>query len=139
MEIAAFVLSCVAGAWAIASTFVAFYQNRQIEKLKTRLDTGAYISRSRFDIEFECYRTLSRELGIAIRDNSKLYPTGLYWESSNQEEKVKNRVEIYRKAVESYNVFYSTLSENEAFIAEEIYNKFFELAELCNKQLLFYH
>lgn len=138
MEIAAFVLSCITGVWAIVSTFIAFNQSKQIERLKTRLDTGAYISKSKFDVEFECYRNLSRELGLLIKDISVLYPAGIYWESPDKEEKIKNRIQKYKKALNSYNNFYSLLSEDEAFIAEELYNLFSDILELCKDQVALY-
>ncbi|MBQ8428852.1 MAG: hypothetical protein IJX30_02025 [Clostridia bacterium] len=138
MEIAAFVLSCVTGVWAIISTFIAFNQNKQIERLKTRLDTGAYISKSKFDVEFECYRNLSRELGIMVRDNSRLYPEGIYRPFSDKEEETMRRIDVFNKAIDSYNNFYSILSENEAFIASELYDKFFEILELCKEQIVLY-
>ena len=138
MEIAAFVLACVTAIWAIISTFIAFSQSKQIEKMKTRLDTGAYISKSKFDVEFECYRNLSKQLGVMVKNNSKLYPQGIYRPLTDNDEETQRRFDDCNKAIDAYNDFYSCLSENEPFISVEICEKFYEILELCRKQIDLY-
>lgn len=138
MEIAAFVVSCIVAVWAIISTLITFNQNRKIEELKTRLNTGAYISKSKFDVEFECYRNLSRELGLMVKANVKLYPQGIYVPLSDEDEELQRRFDTGNDAIDAYNNFYTMLSENEPFISSDIYDKFYEILELCKKQLELY-
>ena len=121
--------------WAVISFFILHKQNKEIEKIKSNLDRKNYISKAQFDFEFEIYKNMSRMLGEMIKDNSNLYPCGLYQESSDYDEKIKMRKENYSQAIKSYNEFTLLLEEYEPFIDESISKFYDDIREKCRLQL----
>ena len=48
--------------------------DKELEKYKTHLDNKTYISKTKFDAEFEIYRDLSADFCSAVRDISTMIP-----------------------------------------------------------------
>lgn len=138
MEIASLVVSCIVALWAIVSSVIVYSQNKTLEKLKSQLDSFSHMTKTQFDFEFEIYKTLSHELGKMIESTSALYPSGIYYESQDENEKINERTTKYHKSIDDYNSFQQKLNENQPFMDEGIYNSFCEIHKLCHDQICLY-
>lgn len=108
--------------------------DKELEKYKTHLDNKTYISKTKFDAEFEIYRDLSADFCSAVRDISTMIPI-LGNVPVSLEERKKYDVEVYNKAVESVSKAQSTLYGNIPFISNELAERYSEILKLCNRQL----
>lgn len=109
--------------------------NKELERYKSNLDNKIYISKAKFDTEFEIYRELSKAFFEMVKDISILIPLGLTSVPADPEKKKKYDEEIYKEAMESTVKAQDILNGNIPFISEEIYNAYDEILKLCRQQL----
>ena len=138
MQIASFTISCVVAIWAVVSSIIAFFQNKKIETIKTKLDSFSHMTKEQFDYEFQIYKEISRALGTMIESTSKLYPFGVYYESLEEEKLLQERTEKYHKSIDDYNIFQKMVSESQPFIDENIFDALIEIHKLCHDQICLY-
>lgn len=107
--------------------------NKELERYKSNLDNKIYISKTKFDTEFEIYRELSKAFFEMVKDISILIPSGLTSVPADPEKKYDEK--IYKEAMESTVKAQDILNGNIPFISEEIYNAYTEILKLCRQQL----
>lgn len=107
---------------------------KEIESLKSQLDTMTHAKNTYFDAEFAIYQELCSTFFELVSAVHWLFPTGL-----DRAPATGNWAEIcqerYRTAQEKYNVSASILGSKAPFIAEEKYNLFNSILTLSAKQI----
>ncbi len=109
--------------------------NKELERYKSNLDNKIYISKAKFDAEFEIYRELSKAFFEMVKNISILIPTGFTLVPADPEEKKEYDKKIYKEAMQSTVKAQDILNGNIPFISEEIYNAYTEILKLCRQQL----
>lgn len=112
--------------------------NKELEYIKSNLDKKSYISKTRFDKEFQIYQELCKSILDLTFTTYNLFPTGLQYEPYDDNEKEELYRNRYNKACEAFNTANMTLMSNAAFISKEIYEQFKSLRDLCNTQIFMY-
>lgn len=111
--------------------------DKALEDKKSLNDRKNYISKTRFDAEFEIYRSLSRDFFKTLKTINTLIPYGLTNELvfRTKEERNNYYISICEEAVDAYITSQDNLNGNAAFMPECIYNKYKELLKLCKIQI----
>ncbi|WP_368199364.1 hypothetical protein [Blautia wexlerae] len=109
--------------------------NKELEAYKSALESKTYISKTKFDAEFEIYRSLSKAFFEMVKDVSVMIPCGVSMQIADEEKKREHDNKLYNIACKSCVVAQDTLNGNAPFISEEIFNKYTEIMKLCNMQL----
>lgn len=109
--------------------------NKELEDYKSKLQNNSYISKTKFDVEFEIFRELSKDFTLLVRDISVMIPMGLASIPADLEQRKEYDIKIYNNAKASYVSAQSTLFGNTPFITEDFFNKYLEILKLCNLQI----
>ncbi len=114
--------------------------DKALEDRKSLNDRKNYISKTRFDTEFQIYRELSKSFFNATKKIHRLIPYGVSTVPvfENEKDKDKYEHEIYQDAFNDYIIARDALISNAPFIRKDIYDKYYELLEICNLQLNVY-
>lgn len=72
--------------------------NKELESYKAQLDKKTYISRARFDAEFQIYKDLSEKVLSMVECTYWLFPRGLDQVPMDEEERKKIYLERYKNA-----------------------------------------
>lgn len=107
---------------------------KAIELYRDKLDKKNYISKARFDKEFEIYQKLSEKALDMTFANYVLFPVHDSVPPTEEEQKVFFN-DRYTKAVQTYNDANRTIKASAPFIPENIYRLFSELRDDCCKQI----
>ncbi|MFR6102644.1 MAG: hypothetical protein ACLUO8_09350 [Christensenellales bacterium] len=105
--------------------------NKKLEAFKAGINKKTYISRARFDTEFQIYRELSESVLSMIECTYWLFPSGLDHLPSDKEEEKKIYIERYNKARDAISLAQKSIRANAPFIPSDFYAKFEELSKLC--------
>lgn len=122
----------------IAEQLMKKYENKlqkDLEKYKSGLDNKIYITKAKFDAEFELYRNLSSAFFEAVKSVTTMIPAGYAIYPANKEDRKEYENGLYDKAVEATVVAQDILHCNIAFIPKELYDKYKEILDLCNQQV----
>ena len=152
-QIASIATACIISAGGVGGITVAFikfssniiaekisakYENKleqTLEKYKTELSKKEYVSKVRFDAEFEIYRTLSKEFSTAVKNISLMIPYGFAYFPADKDKRKEYENKQYVEANNAVVVAQDVLYANGAFITEKLYNKYDEILKLCGHQL----
>ena len=147
------VVASLGGGGAIIAGFVHFCSERiadalskkyelkmqkELEKFKSIVDNKTYISKTRFDTEFEIYRNLSSAFSEMVKSISILIPCGYHTVPANEEVRKEYEAKCYAKAQPTVVIAQDLLAANVPFISERIYDGYEELVRLCSLQLCSY-
>ncbi len=105
---------------------------KELEQLKINLLNKDYISKTRFDIEFQLYRELSGLFFELVKNVQIIIPNSI----SYQPEDVNERKAMHDSAVKSLNNVREILYKNAPFIPEERFNKYMEVMQECHGQIV---
>lgn len=105
--------------------------SKELESFKTILGNKSYVSKTRFDTEFQIYRQLSEITVTMVKEVSQLFPT-FTRDTRNDYEAYKEKYDI---ALEKVVSFQDALAANAPFIPGEIYLIFRDLETKCKTQL----
>jgi hypothetical protein len=108
--------------------------NRKFESYKKNLDKKTYISKVRFDKEFEIYQELSEKVLTMVFKFAEL-ARAVSLEQEEDEEVIRI---VWQAAVESYNEANITTRKFAPFIRKSIYDLFTQLGDKCRNQLNYY-
>lgn len=108
---------------------------QELEKCKSELSKKEYVSKTRFDAEFEIYRELSRAFFDLVKDINGLIPSGLHYKPAKKEDEERLTNEILQKSVEASNQAQDALNKNAPFIPAEFFNEFDNILRLCFMQI----
>lgn len=135
----AIIISILDAVWLFVQRKKQLQYDKQFEKYKHIAEKKNYVSKVRFDAEFEIYRELSQTFSEAIEGVHGIIPDGEAYYPSNEEERDSYKKELFIKfAKASYNA-QSTLFANAPFISKEIYSKFNEIMDLIRTQSEIYN
>jgi len=109
--------------------------NKELEDFKGSLERKNYVSKVRFDAEFEIFRRLSETFSHMVKDVYLITPL---LESSviiDREIRENQEKERYEEAENSLILAENELRKNAPFIKELYYGSFNELRKLCSEQI----
>ncbi len=144
------IIAGIGGVSAIFTAVVAFsssiiadklqqkYQlkmNEELEKYKAGLSNKVYISKAKFDAEFDIYKHLSEKFSVCVKRFSIMIPQGLTSVPADEEQRKKQDEENYRNACNAYANAQDELFKSIPFIPENIADEYSELLKLCSLQL----
>lgn len=109
--------------------------NKELEKYKSSLDNKIYISKTKFDTEFNIYRELSKAFFDMVKDVNSMIPIGLVNDPADKEVKKKYENECYDSARKTVVLAQDILVSNAPFISNDIFEKYNEILKLARKQL----
>ena len=122
----------------IAERLATKYQSKmekELERYRTELSKKEYVSKTRFDVEFQVYRELSQSFCTMVKDISVMIPTGFTWKIANEEAQKKYEDECYKTATSSVVKAQDALYANAAFIPQDFFGSYEEILGLCKQQL----
>ncbi len=125
--------------WAnrIMAKETAEYKER-LERLCKELERKNYVSKVRFDAEFAIYRELNDSTAEMIRTSYWLYPDGGDIVPEDEDKLKEIYKQRFKEASQAHNNAVRILGANCAFISEDIYDSFLEIANLCSTQISSY-
>lgn len=109
--------------------------NEELERYKANIENRKYISKTKFDAEFQLYRNLSKCFFNMVKAISILIPPGVVMVPADKEIKKKQDEQHYSEALSAVVIAQDELNSNVAFISEEFYDKYEEIRKLCMEQL----
>lgn len=109
--------------------------NEELERYKAGIDNKKYISKTKFDAEFQLYKNLSKCFFDVVKTISVLIPQGYVRIPAEKEERRKIQEKYYMDAYAAVVVAQDELNSNVAFIPEQFYNGYEEIRKLCMFQL----
>ena len=108
-----------------------FKLSKELEKYKSSLENKTYISKTKFEAEFQLYRDLSKACTNMVKQTSQLFPT-FTKDSRNDYDTYKS---FHDKAVDTIIIAQDELGASAPFISEKVFNGFSEIEKLCKTQL----
>lgn len=125
------------GLFTLAGTLLGYITNYGIERLRSKNEKKNHISNSKFDVEIQVYKELSKHFCDMVREINTIIPIGMVTVPmfKTQEEQSKYDSRLYNMAVEVTVNAQNCLRSNIPFISSEIYEKYNELVQLCRRQL----
>lgn len=112
--------------------------NKGLENYKASLGNKTYISKTKFDTEFEIYRSLSKNFFNLVSCINTLIPAGFVFRPADKEELKHFEEQAYKDAKEAMAKTQDELYGNAAFISQDIFDDYNEILKLCRSQLFDY-
>lgn len=109
--------------------------NEELEKYKAGLSNKIYISKTKFDAEFEIYRRLSEGFSKCVKAFNILIPSGLTNVLADKNKKKELDEKNYKEAVNAYVLAQDELEKSIPFIPENIVDEYNAILKLCSLQL----
>ena len=108
---------------------------QETEKYKTELSKKEYVSKTRFDAEFQIYRDLSIAFFDLVKVVNALIPYGLTTKPADEELQEQQQDKQLREAVSLSIEAQDILNKNAPFIAEQFYYSYNEILKMCYLQI----
>ena len=112
--------------------------NKELEAFKAGINKKTYISRARFDAEFQIYRELSENVLTMIEATNWLFPHGLDVLPEDEKKQKEVYTKRYERAGEAIGTAQKSIRKNAPFIPDNFYQKFEEISKLCLQQYNMY-
>lgn len=109
--------------------------NKELEKYKAGIENKIYISKTKFDTEFNIYRELSLNFANVVKAVQRLIPSGYAPVPADKKERLKEEKRCYNILLEEATKAENSLYSNAPFISQKIYDKYAELLHLLRMQL----
>lgn len=109
--------------------------NKELEKYKFSLDNKIYISKTKFDTEFNIYRELSKAFFNMVREVNIMIPVGLANVPADEKVNIKFENECYDNSLKMVVLAQDTLLSNASFMPIERFEEYDEIIRLCKLQL----
>ena len=109
--------------------------NKELEKYKAGIENKIYISKTKFDTEFNIYRELSLNFANAVKAVQRLIPSGYTLVPADKKERLKEETRCYNILLEEATKAENSLYSSAPFISQKIYDKYAELLHLVRMQL----
>ena len=107
--------------------------NKELEKYKSGLENKTYISKTKFDVEFEIYRELSKAVSNVVRDSSLMISIFAIVPADIEERK-QHDTKLYNSTIDSLIKAQNILHSNIPFVSSMIVEKYEEILNLCTLQ-----
>ena len=98
--------------------------NEELERYKANIDNKIYISKTKFDAEFNIYRSLSKAFFDMVKNISILIPRGVVYLPADPKKQREFDEEHYLTAKKSLVIAQDELNSNAPFIQERFYNEY---------------
>lgn len=108
---------------------------KALEKYKSGLENKSYISKAKFDVEFNIYRELSKAFFELVKDISIMIPSGFIKRIADKDKRKEYENKTYDLAKNSICNARSVLYQNAPFISQDIYEKYDEILRLSYLQI----
>ena len=108
---------------------------KELENYRTNLDNKIYISKTKFDAEFELYRQLSKAFFDMVKDVTIMIPAGYSTYPADPKAREEYEDNTYRNASKSTVSAQDILNSNIPFLPEKFYEEYHEILKLCRQQL----
>ncbi|BDF70156.1 hypothetical protein CE91St41_26170 [Oscillospiraceae bacterium] len=105
--------------------------SKELESFKNKLEGKSYISKTRFDTEFQLYRELTKATVNMVKEVILLFPH-FTRDCRNDYNTYKAKYDL---ALEKAVIAQDTLAASSAFISSDIYNAFNDIEKKCKIQL----
>ncbi len=105
--------------------------NKELELYKAGVENKIYISKTKFDTEFQLYRQLSQSFTNMTKEVMQLFPS-FTKDAQDDYDKYKTQ---HDKAIDAIIVAQDELYASAAFISADLYERFTEIENLCKRQL----
>ena len=102
-----------------------------MELYKAGVENKIYISKAKFDTEFQLYRQLSKACTDMVKDVSQLFPS-FTKDVRDDYEKYKR---LHDSAADTIIIAQDEIRSSVPFISAELYEEFCNLEKLCKLQL----
>ena len=112
--------------------------NKELEKYKSNLDSKIYITKAKFDKEFELYQQLSRNFFLMIEKINSLYPLIGIRYADESLQTASNRI-IFKEAQVATIEAQKSINSYAAFITKDFYENYNEILKECRGLLCIYN
>ena len=112
--------------------------SKEMERYRTSLATKNYVSKTRFDAEFEIYRNLSLAYFEMIKTITNLIPPGLSYKIADEKKEIERGKKLYSLSNDATIAAQDMLRANEPFISESFFDMYYEILVKCQQQLSAY-
>lgn len=112
--------------------------NKELEKYKSNLDSKIYITKAKFDKEFELYQQLSRNFFLMIEKINSLYPLIGVRYADDSLQAASNRI-IFNEAKDATIEAQKSINTYAAFIKKEFYENYKGILKECRGLLCLYN
>ncbi|MDR3149044.1 MAG: hypothetical protein LBT88_03360 [Oscillospiraceae bacterium] len=122
----------------IAERLSAKYElqlNKELESFKSGLEKKNYVSKVRFDAEFDIYRQLSKSFADMVKSVYAMITPGLSDQPADENARKEKDEHVYRDANNKVVVAQDTLRSNAPFIPVAFYLLYDEILKLGSLQL----
>ncbi|MCL2234829.1 MAG: hypothetical protein FWB98_00105 [Defluviitaleaceae bacterium] len=135
LAIATIVVAVIGFLGGIAGSAFKVWLNKKQSTHESNLTKKNYVSKVRFDAEFEIFRNLNRVFFSLRRDVFNLYPKDLNWEPQDEALLKKYNKEKYDNAFDANILAQDELNGISAFIGEDMYSLFDSIVKLSSHQI----
>ena len=125
----------IVGLFTLFGTLLGFLTNYGIERVKTKLDKQNYVSKARFDAEFQLYQELCSEYSEMVNSVNELVPCEEVFPFQTQKEEKEFEVKWGKQLSQNNKSVRKILNSNIPFTKKEIYSSFYEILQLSEQQL----
>ena len=108
---------------------------QETEKYKSELSKKEYVSKTRFDTEFQIYRDLSSVFFDLVKEINSLVPTGISNVPADQDDRDEEEKAHLNTAVQIAVKTQDVLNKNAPFIPETFYDAYDNILCLCRLQI----
>lgn len=109
--------------------------SEELERYKSNLDSKIYISKTKFDTEFNIYRELSKAFFNMVKDINIMIPNGSSTKPFDKDVREKQEKDSYSNAVSSVGIAQDILNGNAPLIPDNFIKEYNELLTLSKMQL----
>lgn len=109
--------------------------SKELENYKYNLENKNYISKARFDTEFNIYRELSKAFFDMVKDITTMIPIGVATYPADEEKRKEYEHNLYVAASKSTVNAQDVLNSNAPFIPEAFFSKYNNILANCKVQL----
>ena len=109
--------------------------NKEIEKFKSEISKKEYVTKTRFDAEFDIYRKLSLAFSEMVKFVNILIPKGYAIVPKDREDKLEYEHKYYELSRIAVVKAQDTLNSNIPFMSENIYEEYSTILHLSQLQL----
>jgi hypothetical protein len=111
-----------------------FRLSKELEDFKKKLEHKNYISKTRFDAEFDIYKQLSQATLHMVFENSELFPDAEYLPKET-EKQIDILEQKAKSAIDAYNAALRAIRQHAPFISAAMYQKFLDISQKCYQQI----
>lgn len=129
------VLAKVGGIGAALFTIIMFCLQKRID---FRYAKKTYVSKVRFDAEFDIYRKLSKSFFEMVKNITILIPMGIGKSLADKDAQDVYQNTLYERSMKSTETAQDILYESAPFISKYMFEEYKEVLELCHTQIIIF-